>query len=113
MRPICWTGMFDGMTAEKSMRAPTLLAALAIATSSSAMWNEEVHAPSFRRRERDLTPEEKEAQMRRELADCQAHKARLAAAAEKRARKAAKRLKNMPSNAELTGRASEAGEGPR
>ena len=37
---------------------------------------------------------EKEAQMRRELADCQAHKARLAAASEKRARKAAKRLKN-------------------
>ena len=49
--------------------------------------------------ERELTPDEKEAQMRRELAECQAHKARLAAAAEKRARKAAKRLKNTPSNA--------------
>lgn len=55
-------------------------------------------APRTRRQEREPTPKEKEAQMRRELADCQAHKARLNAAAEKRARKAAKRLKNMPSN---------------
>ena len=56
----------------------------------------EASAP--RREERELTPDEKEAQMRRELAECQAHKARLAAAAEKWARKAAKRLKNTPSN---------------
>jgi len=35
----------------------------------------------------NATPEEKKAQMRRELADCQAHKARLAAAKAKRERR--------------------------
>ena len=56
-----------------------------------------------RRRERELTPEEKDAQMRNDLAECQAHKARLKSAAEKRARKAAKRVRDMTPNAEFSG----------
>jgi len=46
-------------------------------------------------------PEDEEARLRRELAEVRGHQERLAAAAKKRARKAAKRIAH---NAELRGR---------
>lgn len=76
-----------------------LMMAAMMALSGTAL----AEAPPRSRQKRELTPAEKEAQIRRELADCQAHKTRLAAAAEKRARKAAKRIKDMPSNAKFNG----------
>ena len=72
------------------MRNPGLAVAAILAMSGMAV----AASPPRLRYEREPSPEEKEAQMRRELAEVQAHRARLKAAAEKRARKAAKRLKN-------------------
>lgn len=63
------------------MRNTGLVVAAMLAMSGMAF----ADAPALRREEREPTPEEKEA-----------HRIRLKAAAEKRARKAAKRLKNMP-----------------
>lgn len=90
-------GMLEGTTVTgENMRNAGLIVASLMAMSLPGLSG----GIARRYEERELTPEEKEAQMRSELAECQAHKERMAAASEKRARKAAKRLKNTPSNAE-------------
>lgn len=91
-----------------------MLSRSALVAVAMAMTMAEVFpaSPGERRRHdeepNEPSTEEKEAQMRRELAEVQGHRDRLRAAAEKRARKAAKRAKDMkaPNAIELTGAAS-------